>query len=158
MISSLFTPLSLTLQSLTGPSAHLASTPIAPQWLVFPLAGFSFVVVIWHIASVLRLPMPASRRRIRLANGVVMLALIPLIALAFGILSPADARLFVICWLAVIGLLGVMVLLAMLDSANTARIHLDDRRTLRQETRRLLKLHAHQGDASNDNDASTTPP
>lgn len=153
MISALLAPHTLAL-----PSATLASSPIAPQWLVFPLAGFSIVVVLWHLASVLRLPMPSSRRRIRLANGVVMLALIPLIALAFGILSPSDARLFVICWLAVIGLLGIMVLLAMLDSANTARIHLDDRRTLRQETRRLLKLHAQQNDAGPNNDTPPTPP
>lgn len=135
-LTELFTAASSSISPLLVPL--LSTAPLAPRWLVFPLAGFSLVVVLWHLWAIIRTHMPPSRRRIRLANGLIMLMLIPLITLAFGVLAPADARPFVIAWLGVIGLLGLMVLMAMLDSANTARLHLGDRQALRDEARLLL--------------------
>lgn len=126
------------------PAMHaiLASQPVAPPWAVFPLAGFTLVVVLWHLYSILRTE-PASlhptRRRIRIANASVMLTLVPLIAYAFGVVTTDSPRLYAIAWLAVMGLLAIMVLLAMMDSANTARIHLADRSALRTQMRQTLK-------------------
>lgn len=120
----------------------LAAAPVAPRWLVLPLGGFTLVVVIWHLYTILRAD-PASihpaRRRIRLANATVMLVLVPLIAYAFGVVTIDSPRLFAIAWLAVMGLLAVMVLLALMDSANTARMHVADRIELRREFRRTTR-------------------
>ena len=116
--------------------------PIAPTWIVFPMAGFTLVVVLWHLAGVVRAPLDASRRRIRLANGAVMLVLVPLIAYAFGVATTDDPRWFAMAWLGVMGLLGLMIVLAIMDSANTARIHTLERIELRKQTREALRIAA----------------
>ncbi len=125
-----------------APLLNLASQPVAPAWAVFPLGGFTLVVVLWHLYAILRTD-PSSihpmRRRIRLANAAVMLTLVPLIAYAFGVATTDSPRLYAIAWLAVMGLLAIMVLLAMMDSANTARIHLADRGELRRQLRQSLR-------------------
>lgn len=116
----------------------LAAVPVAPAWVVFPIGGFTLVVVIWHLYTILRSD-PATthptRRRIRLANAGVMLVLVPLIAYAFGVATTDSPRLFALAWLSVMGLLALMVLLAMMDSANTARLHVADRTALRRQFR-----------------------
>lgn len=125
--------------SLAGTLLAASNVPIAPRWLVFPLAGFTLIVVLAHLAAVLRAPMPSSRRRIRLANSMVMLTLVPLMTCAFGIATPSGTRTFLMAWLGVVGLLGIMVLLAILDSANTARLHVQDRAALRARFREQFR-------------------
>jgi hypothetical protein len=121
----------------------LANTgPLAPAWVVFPLAGFTLVVVMWHISGLVRADLEPSRRRIRLANGGVMLALVPLIAFAFGVATTSEPRWFAMSWLAVMGLLGLMIVLAIMDSANTARMHAAERLELRRQTREALRIAA----------------
>lgn len=122
-----------------------SSEAMAPPWVVFPLAGFTAVVVVWHVAGVVRADLPPSRRRIRLANGAVMLALVPLIAYAFGVATTANGRWFAMSWLGVMGLLGLMILLAIMDSANTARLHATERLELRKQTRAALRIAAEMG-------------
>lgn len=123
----------------------LAAAPVAPGWVVFPIGGFTLVVVVWHLYTILRTD-PASihptRRRIRLANAAVMLLLVPLIAYAFGVATTDSPRLFAIAWLTVMGLLALMVLLAMMDSANTARMHVADRIELRRQVRQAVRESA----------------
>ncbi|MCW5769356.1 MAG: hypothetical protein KIT19_11800 [Phycisphaeraceae bacterium] len=119
-----------------------AASPVAPAWIVFPLGGFTLVVVLWHLWTVIRsdaAPAHATRRRIRLANAGVMLCLVPLVTFAFGVATTASPRFFALAWLAVMGLLALMVLLAMMDSANTARMHLTDRADLRAQLRQAIK-------------------
>lgn len=118
------------------------AAPMAPAWVVFPLAGFTLVVVMWHIAGVVRADLEPSRRRIRLANGGVMLALVPLIAYAFGVATTSEPRWFAMSWLLVMGLLGLMIVLAIMDSANTARLHTAERIELRRQTREALRVAA----------------
>lgn len=118
------------------------AAPMAPAWVVFPLAGFTLVVVMWHISGVVRADLEPSRRRIRLANGGVMLALVPLIAYAFGVATTSQPRWFAMSWLGVMGLLGLMIVLAIMDSANTARLHTAERIELRRQTREALRVAA----------------
>lgn len=127
---------------LSAPIISLAAAPVAPAWVVFPIGGFTLVVVIWHLYTILRSDPDTThptRRRIRLANAAVMLVLVPLIAYAFGVATTDSPRLFAIAWLAVMGLLALMVLLAMMDSANTARMHVADRTALRSQFRRAAR-------------------
>ncbi len=120
-------------------AALAQAQPIAPSWLVFPLAGFTLVVVLWHLSGVIRGDVEPSRRRIRMANGLIMLTLVPLIAYAFGIATTDSPRWFAMSWLGVMGLLGLMIVLAILDSANTAKLHAAERIELRRQTREALR-------------------
>lgn len=129
---------------MTGGLLAQTSVPMAPAWVVFPLAGFTLVVVVWHIAGIIRADLEPSRRRIRLANGGVMLALVPLIAYAFGVATTGSPRWFAMSWLAVMGLLGLMIVLAIMDSANTARLHASEQLELRKQTRAALRIATEQ--------------
>lgn len=118
----------------------ILASPILPPWLVLPLGLFTLVVVAAHLHLMHGdTTMPPSRKRIRTANGVVMLFATPLIAFAFGILSPADVRTFTITWAAIIGLLFVILLLAGLDALNTLRLHASDRSDLHETIREARK-------------------
>jgi hypothetical protein len=58
---------------------------------------------------------------------------VPLIASGFAIVRPDDRRAFVMIWLAVVGLLGIVVMLAMVDVLNNIRIHTAERRHMRSQ-------------------------
>lgn len=120
-----------------------AAGPIAPAWAVLPIALIAAGVTAWHVGALqgadARAAMPASRRRIRTANGVVSMVAIPVLAWAFGVVSPEAPRSFTLAWSASAGLLGIIVLLAATDVLNTARLA---RRTLR---RQLVELRRERG-------------
>lgn len=82
--------------------------------------------------------MPASRRRIRSVNGGIMLALCPLLVAAFSFTSRAQPGVFLRVWTGVIGLLGIVVMLAGLDMLNSARLARDAVREARAEFLREL--------------------
>ena len=65
----------------------LASNPILPAWLVLPMAVVTMLVISWHVMAIQRAKMPASRKRIRTANGLLMLFLTALLAYALSIMS-----------------------------------------------------------------------
>ena len=72
---------------------------------------------------------PASRRRIRVCNGWIMLLTIPLIAAGVSLVSaPQSPRLFTLTWAAVVLLLVLSIALAAADALNTIRIARNDRR------------------------------
>ena len=101
----------------------LANSSVLPAWFVIPLAAVVMLIVAAAITSAAKHTTPASRRRIRIANGWVMLLITPLAAFGFGLIdSSAQPRLFVKVWILVIGLLCITVALAILDMINTARI------------------------------------
>jgi hypothetical protein len=95
-------------------------TPVAPAWLVLPLAVLALLVVAWHWLSLGRAEMPAPRKRIRSVCGGLMLVSVPVFAYAFGIASPAKPRQFVLAWMIASSLLMLVLLIAALDLAYTA--------------------------------------
>ena len=118
----------------------LAQGPLAPAWVVLPLAGIALVATAAHILALREAPrgaLPESRRRIRIATGWVILVTIPLTAYAFGIAQPAKTGTYLMVWMAVMALLGAILLLAMLDAINTVRLHRLATRRLREQFRRV---------------------
>lgn len=107
------------------------SGPLAPAWLVVPLAVLALLVIAGHVLALDKAEMPASRKRIRKVNGFLMMFTTPLVACAFAIVSPSRARLFVMVWMIVAGLVTLVLLLAILDMANTWRMSWAEKRELR---------------------------
>lgn len=130
---------------------------ILPAWLVFPIGGALMVVLAGHLIALRKAEMPESRRRIRTANSWVMLAIAPLVAVLFGYASPLTPKLFVLSSSAVISLVGAMVLLAIADMMNNARLARVERRQLDREIARV-QAEAHQAirDAQESVDAPPT--
>ena len=119
--------------------AALSGEPIAPAWVVLPLALLTMVVLAGHAEALRVAPMPASRRAIRRANAWVMLFLTPMLAMAFGIASPARPALFAMSWTACVLLLLAVILLAAVDSLNTLRIHRADKARLEERFAETLR-------------------
>ncbi len=143
-ISSAALPLSL---------ATVGSGPVAPAWLVVPMAILTMLVIAAHVLVLPKVEMPDSRRRIRTANGMLMLFTTPIFAYALAIANPAkDQRAFVLSWMMVAGLLVIILLVAMFDMANTFRLH---RLRLRQLRGRLRPPRDPQ--ESSDEDAAGSP-
>lgn len=114
--------------------------PLAPAWLVLPLAAVALLATAAHIIALREAPkgaLPESRRRIRIATGWVIIITIPLTAYAFGIATPARAGNYLLIWMMVTALIGAILMLAMLDALNTARLHRLAMRRLRQDFRNL---------------------
>jgi hypothetical protein len=112
-----------------------SNTPLLPSWVVLPVAVVLLLVVAVHLLVVSHAPMPSTRRRIRLANGWIMLLLVPLGAAAFGVVTPSDARSFVFVWTLVIFMLLMLIVLATIDIVNTGVLYRRERRSLRDSFR-----------------------
>jgi hypothetical protein len=110
---------------------------ILPVWFVLPLASLTLVVLGVHLQWMHQADMPGSRRRIRTASNLVSMLTVPLIAAGFALINPNDHRVFVMVWLAIVGLLGVVVVLAGVDMLNNLRIHSKERHQVRSEIRQL---------------------
>lgn len=115
----------------------LIAQSILPAWAVFPLAGMVMVFLAGHVLALRGASMPESRRRLRTANAWVMLALTPQVAVLFGYASRATPKLFVLTSTSVVVMLGVMVLIAVADMLNNARITRDSRKELHNDIARL---------------------
>lgn len=113
-----------------------SDVPILPAWFVLPLGIATLVLIAGHLTAMQRAEMPASRKRIRTANGMVMLFTTPLIAYAFGIATSSDAQTFVLVWAGVTVLVSVILLLAVVDVFNNVRLHRQRLRRLRGEALR----------------------
>jgi len=119
-----------------------ANGPLAPWWVVVPLAAMALLATASHIIVLREAPvgaLPESRRRIRVATGWVIMVAIPLTAYAFGIASPSRPGIYTIVWMSVVALLAAIVSLAMLDGFNTVRLHHGESRRLRQDMRDPLR-------------------
>lgn len=102
---------------------------VLSPWVVFPPAIALMLLVCFLQAHIIRSKGPASRRKIRTANGWVMLLAIPTLAAGFCLVNPSLApRAFLLTWAAAIGLLCIAVLLAALDMMNTWRLTAESRR------------------------------
>lgn len=118
-------------------------SPIAPAWLVLPIALIALVIQAGYLIALKELPkgvIPPSRKRIRTASGWMSMFAIPLAAYGFGIATTADPKLYAIVWLVVIALLGGVLMLAGLDAMNTMRLHRKAAVRLSSEFREALKI------------------
>lgn len=121
------------------PEPNLANQGVLPMWLVIPVTLALMVIVASAIVSAAKATNPSSRRRIRLANGWVMLLTMPLAAAGFSLIdSSAQPRLFVKVWILTIGLICISIVLAILDMLNTARLARLAHRRLRRSFRHSL--------------------
>lgn len=129
--------------------------PVLSPWLVLPLAGLAMLLLASHVTATEQIE-PLSRRRIRLANGWVMLVATPLIAAGFSLIAPlSQSRAFAMVWLAVIGLLSISVLLALADIVNTIRLGRRAHRELREAASRLkAELHRAQSRGETNDDGA----
>jgi len=124
-------------------SALTLAESMLPAWLVIPLAMLTMLLIAAHVLSVQVSPLDTIRKRLRIANGLIMMLVTAMLAYALGIAptfstpraDPDRARGFLLVWLAIIGFLGISVAMAICDALATARDALRQRRILRQEMR-----------------------
>ncbi len=104
-------------------------TAVLPPLVTIPLALVAMLLVSAHVTLTQASHAPPSRKRIRVANGWVMLLALPLLAAGTSLVSAdRQPRLFALTWLVVILLLVLAVMLALLDVLNTVRLARVDRR------------------------------
>lgn len=123
----------------------LGETLLSP-WVVIPLAGATMLITAVHVLAVEVSGLDKLRKRLRIANGVMMMLIAAMLAYALGVaevvldprLQPGSARAFVIVWLMIVGLLGIVVALAIADAIGTAAYGLGQRSALRREFREKL--------------------
>lgn len=118
-------------------SLTLAETMVSP-WLAIPAASVAMLMLAGHVLGMARLgndELPASRRRIRTSNGLVMMFTCPMGAYALGIADVHDARRWTLAWTMLAGLVVIVVFLALLDMLNTLRLYAGEKRKLRRELR-----------------------
>ncbi len=109
------------------PLPTLAATMASP-WIVLPLAGLTTLLIGSHVMSVQVSDMHAVRKRLRIANGLIMMFVAATLAYALGAvtlvtdpkLHPAQARAFIIVWVVIVALLSIVVALAIIDALGTA--------------------------------------
>ncbi|MEM8757107.1 MAG: hypothetical protein AAGF47_04910 [Planctomycetota bacterium] len=111
--------------------------PALPLWLLVPPAAILMIVLAASILAMRDADMDGTRRRIRTAASLIMMLLQPLIVYLFGIGSANNPRPFVFAWAMVVGLLGILVVLAMLDVFNNTRLSRENRKLLREELRKI---------------------
>lgn len=103
---------------------------LVPIWVSGPLAMMALVVVAAHLIAMRNADMPESRRRIRTANGWLILVTAPVLAIAFSLVSWQTPRRFALIWALAIILLCFVILMAMVDMANNLRLARIQRRQL----------------------------
>lgn len=124
------------------------------------MALATLVVLGAHWVSLGSSSMPALRRRIRGACGLVMMGTVPVLAYALGIASPEQPRAFAFSWLLVTALLVLVLVLAMADMACVWREALAARRELLLHaiaTREAVLAQAREQIASRTRSAAPSP-
>jgi hypothetical protein len=124
--------------------AAYSSEPLAPVWFIVPITSIAFLIIGAHLLSMLQTQMPASRRRIRIANSSLMLISLPLLAYALAFVSPTNARVFTVCWMSLVLLIVLILVLAWLDVANNFRLARLERAAIAKETIQALRISSTQ--------------
>ncbi len=122
-------------------SIYLADSTTLPMWAVLPLGVVTMLIIARHVMLLQDAPMPASRRRIRTANGLLMMGVTALLVYGLGVMrtgptaaaSINEVRAFVTVWSVIAGLMPIVIGLAMLDAMNNVRLHVAERRGLREQ-------------------------
>lgn len=125
----------------------LGATTILPGWVVLPVVSVTLLVVAVHVLMTHEGDLPPRRRRLRVANGLLMMLLVALLGYALGVAAvveeprtaPAAAREFVIVWLSIVGLVAIVVTMAGADAIATVAHGWGIRKQLRREMRDGLK-------------------
>ena len=117
-----------------------ANGPILPAWLVVPTSLLLLMAVAVHMHAMRTSSMPDSRRRIRTANGWLIMLTVPLATYAFCMLRTDNPRTFVLVWAAVVGLVGLVVMVAMVDMLNNVRLASLARKRLREHVRLMQHI------------------
>lgn len=111
---------------------------VLPPLVVLPLACIAVLVVSAHLAAMAAdREMPLSRRRIRTATGIVMLATILVLAYSFAYAPVGNPRRFTIAWSMSVMLLAVVLGLGGLDAINNVRLARLTRRRIGKAGREL---------------------
>lgn len=114
---------------------------LAPMWISGPLAMITLVVVAAHLLAMRGAAMPESRRRIRTANGWLILVATPVLAIAFSVVSPDHPRRFALVWAVAIAMLGLIIVMAFVDMANNLRLAHLQRRQFGRSMGHELRQH-----------------
>jgi hypothetical protein len=122
----------------------MQGTPVVPWWLAMPVAAALLVVLARYLIVIAGADMEARRKRIRLANTFLMMLVTPLVAYGFGVVTPSRPRAYFFTWTLIVSLLLMIILLALLDMANSVRLHRTQVRELRRNlsAQSLMESHA----------------
>ncbi|MFG0305121.1 MAG: hypothetical protein ACF8Q5_02765 [Phycisphaerales bacterium JB040] len=127
--------------------------PIAPLWLVVPLAGIAMVTIAGYIIALREAPddrMPPLRRRIRTATAWLSLTVVPLTAHGFAIATTNELRVFLLVWLLATFLLALILILALIDlwilAVERRRLLKAQRDEVRRVRRELARLASNRSD------------
>lgn len=115
----------------------IRTEPLLPSAIVIPVASVTMLALTIHLAMLRNAAMPESRRRIRIANAVLMMFTTGMLGYALGVATMSDASGFVLSWTAAASLLVMMGCMALADVLNTWRLHRAETRDIRREIRRL---------------------
>lgn len=108
--------------------------PVISPWIALPITIMLMILSAVHARRTRASAEPASRKRIRIANAMLMMLTLPLVAVGFSIVSPrTHPREWILIWMAAMALLTMNVALACLDVINTVRLLRTARRRLRAE-------------------------
>lgn len=105
--------------------------PALPLWAVVPPCLLLMLVLAGYVMALKEADVPESRRRIRTAGCIVMMMTQPMIVYLFAIVTPSSPRKFMLTWAMLIGLLGMLVFLALVDVINNLRLHTKMKNQLR---------------------------
>lgn len=114
---------------------------LVPIWISAPLAMLTLVTVAAHLLAMRGATMPESRRRIRTANGWLILITAPMLVVAFSLVPPSNARQFALVWAVSIALIGMVILMAFVDMANNLRIARIHRKKLSRSMGHQMRQH-----------------
>lgn len=147
------TPTPTPAQALATPPGTLITANVVPPLVTVPVAALLIAAILIHLLVLVpRLEHP-SRQRIRRANGYVMLAVVPLVTIGFsGVSYTTQTALWITVWICALTLLALAVALAVLDAANTVRIHRKDRNRIRRGLNELRAHAYHAREATDDAD------
>lgn len=120
-------------------SMTIAVGALVPSWLAVPMAATVMIAAAGHIASLQRSAIGHRRKSIRTAVAWLTLVTAPLLAIASSIATPDQPKLFVLSWLCVMVLVGVILVLALMDSLVTGREVRARLRVLRDQQRQLVR-------------------
>lgn len=113
--------------------------PAVSPAVALPLAALGMVLLAGYVLALQSPSVPPLRRRLRTASGVLMIALLGLLAYACSIVPTHDRRLMVLSWMLVVIVLGVVVLLACVDVVTTLGDALRERADQRRCTMNQIK-------------------
>lgn len=114
-----------------GFSPTAAAVMLSP-WIAVPMGVVTAAIVIAHMRATYESEQPESRKRIRIANGIVMLIVIALLAAGMSLIDhQTHPSPWILTWVGTMLLLWLIIVLGIADMLNTARIGRERKRQFR---------------------------